>query len=122
MITKASLLVASGLLLLGAAPALADDLKPSDRCAFADQLRNWRDIDNHTAIVETGINRRYKVTFMNDCREMRYSVFAKVRSHGICLTPGDRIDFGPSNGFPNSCVVQSVEALPREPLTPAAAP
>jgi hypothetical protein len=112
----------AGLLMLGAAPALADDVRPHhDACPFTDRLRHWTDVDNFTAIVEAGVNQRYKITFMNDCREMKYSIFARVQSHSLCLTPGDSVKFGPRHGIPNTCVVQSIEALPpREPLRPAA--
>lgn len=122
MKTSLASLAVCGFVLLGAAPVWADDAKlHHEACPFTDRLRHWQDVDNSTAIVEAGVNQRYKITFMNDCREMRYAIFAKVRSHGLCLTPGDRIDFGPRHGIPNTCVVQSIEALPpHEPLTPAA--
>ena len=121
MKTSRASLAVSGFFLLGAVPVWADDAKPHhEGCPFTDRLRQWQDIDNTTAIVEAGVNQRYKITFINDCREMRYAIFAKVQSHSLCLTPGDRIEFGPPHGIPNTCVVQSIEALPpREPLTPA---
>ena len=113
---------AAGLFMLGVVPALADDVKPQhDACPLTDRLRHWQDVDAYTAIVEAGVNQRYKITFMNDCREMRDSIFAKVQSHALCLTPGDSIKFGPRHGIPNTCVVKSIEALPpNAPLTPAA--
>ena len=106
------------------APAFADD-QPShhNACPFTDRLRHWSDVDNHTIIVEMGVNQRYRVTFMNDCREMRFAIFANVISRpGICLSPGDRISFASHSGIPSDCVVQSVDKLPPRGTTPASAP
>ncbi|MBI1211446.1 MAG: hypothetical protein GC190_08285 [Alphaproteobacteria bacterium] len=107
--------------MLAAAPAFADEQKPShNACPFTDRLRHWTDVDKQTAIIEMGVNRRYKVTFVNDCTEMRYAIYAKVESRpGICLSPGDRITFGPRRGIPSTCVVSSVEELPPGGMTPA---
>src|SRR5690349_4341144 len=86
--------------LLAAVPAFADEQKPThNACPFTDRLRHWTDVDKHTAIVEMGPNQRYKVTFISDCDDMRFAIFAKVESRpGICLSPGDRITFGPRHG------------------------
>src|SRR6185436_14515583 len=109
--TKIFAFAVSALALVSAAPAFADDEKPHhDACPFTDRLRNWKDVDNHTAILEMGVNQRYKVTFLNDCREMKWAIFAKVSSRpGICLSPGDRISFGPRHGIPSDCVISSIE-------------
>jgi hypothetical protein len=98
---------------LAAAPAFADEQKPTHNvCPFTDRLRHWTDVDKHTAIVEMGPNQRYKVTFVNDCDDMRFAIFAKVQSRpGICLSPGDRITFGPRHGIAEVCVISTVEQL-----------
>jgi hypothetical protein len=122
--TKSLALFSTVGLLLGAAPALAEEPAPHhNACPFTDRLRHWKDVDNHTAIVEMGVNQRYKVTFIDNCSEMRFAIFAKVESRpGICLSPGDRITFGPRHGIPSTCVISSVEQLPRPGETPASAP
>ena len=123
------ILAAASLMLLGTGPALSDNIAPSagaphQACPFTDRLHSWKDVDSSTAIVEMGVNHRYKVKFVGECREMRYAIFAKVVSRpGICLSAGDRIAFTPRHGIASECVVQSVEALPPPaPLTPASAP
>jgi hypothetical protein len=51
---------------------------------------------------------------------MKFAIFAKVESRpGICLSPGDRISFGPRHGIPSTCVVSTVERLPPSGRTPA---
>ena len=109
--------------LVGATASFADDQKPShNACPFTDRLRHWQNVDKQTAIVEMGVNQRYKVTFVNDCSEMKFAIFAKVESRpGLCLSPGDRITFGPRHGIPSTCVVSSVEQLPPPGTTPASA-
>jgi hypothetical protein len=98
---KVLTLAVTALTIAASTTALADDPKPQhDACPFTD-------------LLEMGVNQRYKVTFVNDCREMRYAIFAKVQSRpGICLSPGDRISFGPRHGIPSDCVVSTVEQLP----------
>ena len=111
----------AGALALSAAPALADDAKPDEGCAFTDRLTSWQDVDNNTIIIKMGVTHRYKVTFINDCREMRNALTARVETRpGICLSAGDRVIFGQQHGFKNICVIQSVEKLPPPP-TPASA-
>lgn len=111
----------AGVLALAAVAAFADDAKPANSCAFTDRLTSWQDVDKSTAIIKMGVTHRYKVTFINDCREMRYALSAKVETRpGLCLSAGDKIIFGQQHGFRNICVIQSVEEL--APLTPASAP
>ena len=107
--------------LLGAVSALAEEQKSThNACPFTDRLRRWTDVDKQTAIIEMGVNQRYKVTFVNDCSDMKWAIFAKVESRpGLCLSPGDRITFGPRHGIPTTCVVSTVEQLPPPGPTPA---
>lgn len=127
MTTKSSkvfVLAASAISLFGAMPAFADDEKPHhDACPFTDRLRHWTDVDKQTAIIEMGVNQRYKVTFIDDCSDMKFAIFAKVESRpGLCLSPGDRITFGPRHGIPTTCVISTIEQLPPPGATPASAP
>lgn len=96
------------------APAIANDQtpKPRSNCAFVKQIDNFKEIDDYSAIIETSPSRRFKVTFVNSCREMRWAHFARVESRpGICLSPGDKIIVG-RHGFADRCVIRTVEALP----------
>ena len=103
---------ATGVALAGSATAAP---QPRDRgCAFVDQIYNFKEIDDRTAIVQTSPSRSFKVTFLNSCREMRWAFSARVEARpGICLRPGDKMIFG-DRGFQNRCIVSSVEPLPRK--------
>lgn len=96
-------------------PAAADDgpqVKPRARCAFVSQINNFHEIDDYTAIIETSPSRRFKVTFMNSCRELRWALFARVEARpGICLGVGDKIIVG-RHGFRDRCVISAIEPLP----------
>jgi Family of unknown function (DUF6491) len=117
----AALIAASVLVLVG--PAAADDpaKKARSSCAFVSQIDNFKEVDDHTAIIETSPNRRFKVTFFNSCRELRWAIFARVESRpGVCLNKGDAIVVG-RHGFQERCIIETIEALPpKERLTPAA--
>ena len=109
ILVRCAAVAAAAVLLIG--PAVADPPKRSS-CAFVRQIDNFKEIDDYTAIIETSPNRRFKVTFVNSCREMRWAHFARVEARpGICLSPGDKIVVG-RHGFADRCVVRSVEALP----------
>ncbi len=116
--TPALALAAGATLLSFSLPAGADDAAPrKNACAFVGQINNFKEIDDHSAIFETSPSRRYKVTFYNSCREMRWALFARVASHGgTCLRPGDKIIVG-RHGFADHCIVRSVEALPAKQRT-----
>lgn len=109
VLARGAAVAAAAVFLIG--PTLADPPKRSS-CAFVRQIDNFKEIDDYTAIIETSPNRRFKVTFFNSCREMRWAHFARVEARpGICLSPGDKIVVG-RHGFADRCVVRSVEALP----------
>ncbi len=117
--------------MVGAVPAIADDAAPhqdaapnQDVCVFTNRLQHWSDVDSKTAIIDAGLSRKYKVTFLNDCRDMRFAIYAKVHSRpGICLSSGDSITFGRPRGIETTCFIQSVERVPPpQALTPASAP
>lgn len=92
----------------------ADEVKkPSPSpCPFVRTIDNFQPIDNYSAIIETGPNRRYLVTFVNSCRELKWAWNARVESRpGVCLRPGDVIVAG-RNGFVDRCFIKSIAALP----------
>lgn len=95
-------------------PATAEPSAVPQRtpCAFVSQIYNFKDIDDHTAIVWTSPRRGYKVTFFNSCREMKWALFARVEARpGICLSRGDKIVVG-RHGFRDHCIIDKIEALP----------
>ena len=98
-------------------PAFADTPPAPRPCPFVSQIDNFKEIDDYSAIIETSPAKRYKVTFMNTCREMRWALFARVEARpGVCLTTGDKIVVG-RHGFVDRCVIQTIEQLP--PKAPA---
>ena len=95
-------------------PALADDArKPSQSpCPFVRSIDNFKPVDNYSAIIETSPSKRYLVTFVNSCRELKWAWSARVESRpGICLRPGDVIVAG-RNGFVDRCFIRSIAQLP----------
>ncbi len=119
-----AMLAATSILAL-AGPALAEDApqKPRSSCAFVSQIDDFKELDDYSAIISTSPSRRYKVTFFNSCREMRWAIFARVDARpGICLSKGDAIVVG-RHGFQDRCVIDSIEALPpKARTTPASQP
>ncbi len=108
---------AAALVFATVAPAMADAPPPARPCPFVSQIDNFKEIDDYSAIIETGPSRRYKVTFANSCREMRWALFARVEARpGICLSAGDKIVVG-RHGFADRCVINTIEQLP--PKAPA---
>ena len=88
-------------------------------CAFVRSINNFREIDDYTAIIETGPSRRFLVRFVNNCRELKWAYFARVDARpGICLRPGDKLIVG-RHGFREHCYIRSIEPLPRDQPIPA---
>lgn len=95
-------------------PAIADEArKPSaNPCPIIRSIDNFKPVDNHSAILETSPARRYLVTFVNSCRELKWAWSARVESRpGICLRPGDVIVTG-RHGFVERCFIRSIAQLP----------
>jgi hypothetical protein len=96
----------------GSASAAEDTRPPRAPCVFVDQIDSFQYIDEKSAILETSPSKRFKVTFLGKCRELRWAVFARVEARpGICLTKGDKLVVG-RHGFEERCVITSIEALP----------
>jgi Family of unknown function (DUF6491) len=113
LLSLASLLAISGSALADR-PAEDDRArdKPRSSCAFVSQINNFKEVDDRTVIIETSPNRRYRVTFFDRCREMRWAIFARVESRpGVCLSKGDVLVFGRGD-ISERCMIESVEALP----------
>ncbi len=97
------------------APSIAaDEPKHSTSpCVFVSQIDHFQYVDDKTAILETSPNKRFRVTFFNACRELRWAVFARVEARpGICLAKGDKIVSGHGLGGEERCMIESIEQLP----------
>lgn len=93
-------------------PATAEDARKPAPCPFVRMIDNFQTVDNYTAILETGPSKRYLVTFVNSCRELKWAWSARVESRpGICLRPGDVIVTRRS-GFADRCFIKSIALLP----------
>jgi hypothetical protein len=96
------------------AGAFAADTPPQERCPFTDEIQGWQDVDDYTAIVECSGNQRYKVTFLNACRDMQGATAAKFVSRpGIYVTAGDRMIFKSQAGMNGISVIKSIEKAPK---------
>lgn len=104
--------VAAAAATMAVLPAAADNPQARPACALVSQIDNFKEIDDYSAIIESSPSRRYKVTFMNSCREMRWAQFARIEARpGGCLGKGDKIVVG-RHGFYDRCVINTIEALP----------
>lgn len=91
----------------------ATEEKPS--CAFVQMINNFKYVDDRTAIFETGPSRRFKVTFFNSCRELKWAETVRVEAHpGVCLEKGDVVVIGRVGFVPERCFIDKIEALPAQ--------
>lgn len=94
--------VAAAALLVGCATPPTDmaDAKPDPRqgeevsnICFAQQIRNWRENDNRSVIVEARMNDEYKLELIGTCnpRDAFLNIGLVSRGGSSCLTTGDRL-------------------------------
>ncbi len=93
---------AAAALLAGCATPPTDmaDVKPDPRqgeevrnICFAQQIRNWRELDNRSVIVEARMNDEYKLELIGTCnpRDAFLNIGLVSRGGSSCLTTGDRL-------------------------------
>jgi hypothetical protein len=131
------LIVACGAAAVAAGTALADDASKTSSCAMMRMIDGFGVIDDRTALLtEVSPKRRYKVTFVGTCRDMKHANFAFIErrvSSGICLAPGDEIAFtrrhpkmrNPDSNIPEEeqrCVIKSIEPTPGDDAKPESGP
>jgi hypothetical protein len=91
---------AAGALLAGCATPPADtaDAKPDPRqgeevrnICFAQQIRNWRELDNRSVLVEARMNDEYKLELLGTCnpRDAFLNIGLVSRGGSSCLSTGD---------------------------------
>jgi len=92
-------------LLLGACSTAANtekaDAKPDPRqgkevsqICFSQQIRNWRENDRHSVIVEKGMKEEYKLDLVGACQpDQAFTSIGLVSrvGGGSCLSSGDRL-------------------------------
>jgi hypothetical protein len=64
-----------------------------DNICFAQQIRNWRELDNRSVIVEANSRDEYKLELIGTCnpRDAFLSIGLVSRGGSSCLTTGDRL-------------------------------
>lgn len=115
----------------GAVLAAEEPSKPSS-CAFVRSIDKWEAIDAQSAFIYTSPKRKFKVTFVAPCRELKWAIFARIDtrpSSATCLSAGDTLVFGrgalvPDGRWQNEerCMIKTIEAVPRDGEKPAEAP
>jgi hypothetical protein len=81
-------------------PVDAADAKPDPRqgeevnnICFAQQIRNWRENDNRSVIVEARLNDEYKLELIGTCnpRDAFLNIGLVSRGGSSCLSTGDKL-------------------------------
>jgi Family of unknown function (DUF6491) len=104
MMKNARYLVAATMAALLAAcatpPTEVADAKPDPRqgeqvnnICFAQQIRNWRELDNRSVIVEANVRDEYKLDLIGTCnpRDAFLSIGLVSRGGSSCLSTGDKL-------------------------------
>ncbi len=84
------LLLAAGLAVLVATPALANP-----NCLMLSQIWNWKAVDNKTLIVEDNYHQKFKLGLMGYCPNLPFKealAFKVIGGTGLsCITKGDLV-------------------------------
>jgi hypothetical protein len=116
-------LILSGVLMaLLIGPSIAvenDDQADSERyrCAWGRYINNFKLVGDKTVILTQGVNRRYKVTLLNSCRDLRFQERIAIKSTGSCLGPGDSLIVRGAGGIKTRCVITDIVYLPKEDMS-----
>jgi Family of unknown function (DUF6491) len=112
---RKSILLATGLLLVTAGPALAQ----GSTCLRYDNIYSWKALNDKTLIVEDTLHNRFKLSLMGYCPNLKFKEQLAFKSFGgtqlSCVTKGDSVytrDFG--SHVPYNCPIADVV-----PYTPA---
>ncbi len=119
----------TALALSGSALMAADAPAKPSSCAWVRSIDSWTQIDETHAYIYTSPTRRFRLTFVAPCRELKWSSFARIDtriSTGMCLSAGDTLVFGRGSPFADDrfefeerCTIRAIEAAPLEQKTPA---
>ena len=107
---KKALLLAAALVALAPAAAAAD--RP---CLEFGWIYSWKDINDKTLIVEDYNHRKYRLSLIGTCYNLRYYQQLGFKSRGAlsltCLAPGDEViqrDYG-FGGFGGRCAITHID-------------
>ena len=101
--TIKSILAASAAVLVAGCATPSDqtaDATPDPRqgeevrnICFTQQIRNWREHDNRSVIVEVGVRDEYKLDLIGTCqpRDAFLNIGLVSRGGGSCLSTGDQL-------------------------------
>lgn len=79
-----------------------------DRICFSSQIRNWRELDRKSVIVEKGVRDEYKLELIGTCDPSNAFMSIGLVSRGgmSCLSRGDRLVTDDS--FGGSCSIRRI--------------
>jgi len=105
---KKHILVAAGLCLFAAGPAVA-----APKCLQLDSIYSWKALDNKTLIVEDNWHQKFKVSLLGYCPDLQFNERLGFKAFGgtrlSCVSAGDDVytrEFGIGR---QRCPVRSVE-------------
>ena len=75
-----------------------------DRIAFADQIDDWKLLDNRHAVVKVGNHQNYLLTFTNDCYRLSWAQHVGVSSSNNTIYAG--FDYVTADGW--QCPIESI--------------
>ena len=115
---KASIVLAAGIAVLLATPALAqngDQWKSNhterQACLQVGRIWSWRAPDNRTLIIESDTHKKYKIDLMGYCPGLTFKETIGLRSPGgsylSCVSPGDTVFFH-DVGMSMRCVINKI--------------
>jgi hypothetical protein len=114
------LLLTGVLMTLLAGPAVSvesgEEAAPNSeyRCAWGRYIDNFKLVDDKTAILTQGVSRKYQVTFLNSCRDLRFVERVGIDATGSCLEKGDALIVRGAGGIKTRCVITDIVSLPKE--------
>ncbi len=110
-------------------PAQTADAKPDARqgkevrqVCFNQQIRNWRDNDRRSIIIEKGVNDEYKLDLIGTCQPqdafLNIGLVSRVGG-GSCLSTGDKLVT--DTRYDGSCSIRRIYEWHKDATTTAAA-
>jgi hypothetical protein len=108
-------------------PAETADAKPDARqgkevrqICFNQQIRNWRELDRKSIIVEKGVNDEYKLELIGSCQPqdafLNIGLVSRVGG-GSCLSSGDKLVTDAQ--FDGSCSIRRIYEWHKDATTTA---
>ncbi len=84
----------------------------SEPCARPRQIDGFRYVDDKTVILEAGPGRKFKVTFRNTCRDLKFATSIGVDGPtSACLRSGDALVLSRDGVIPERCIISTIESV-----------